>query len=162
MTAQYARWLLGGKRFLRFLAAPLRMLAAFLLGWLAGFWNFFGQSWGFDVLVLVLFGTGFVNTLLVGERYWYRLSLALLTGWLFLTGWCAYMLPSAEHSDMLRAACADGTLPAPDNCAQYYHGPITSDVNLLVAIWIGGTLIIFIGALIGVPIAALVRKLSRR
>ncbi|MBA2677940.1 MAG: hypothetical protein H0U76_06035, partial [Ktedonobacteraceae bacterium] len=39
MTAQYARWVPGGKRFLRFLVVPLRMLAAFLLGWLAGFWK---------------------------------------------------------------------------------------------------------------------------
>lgn len=133
----------------------IRLLAAFLCGWLFAFSDIIGHvldyllpylqhSWNIYIgtvipllFLLLPLGLGIAAVLSVDRRNKYLFPLALLTGLLTLTGFYAYFLPGVIRSD---------AQPCDIYCR---HGPIgRNETNLLVIFWLIDAILVFVSSLV--------------
>ncbi|MBA2286980.1 MAG: hypothetical protein H0W02_16020 [Ktedonobacteraceae bacterium] len=143
---------------------PLRLFAAFLLGWLFAFLNVFGTfvdalatagniniSLSIPLLAFLLpLGAGIVATALsMGRRNKEFLLLALLTGMLAVAGWYLYWLPHMMRED---AACV--------SCSS--HGPSYTNAGILETFWIIDTILVLVSSLVTSLIFHLIRTHHRK
>lgn len=154
---------------------PIRLLAAFLCGWLVAFLNVFNylflyvQKTGYisigtlvPILVLLVpLGVGVVAALTVDRENTHLISVAIYTGLLALTGWYVYWLPGVVRSDAELAASCHSSNPDP-SCS---HGPINPDsyfgTSFLFFSWFISLVLVLISALVTSLILSSIRKRRR-
>jgi hypothetical protein len=151
---------------------PIRLLAAFLCGWLFAFLDVIGyvidyihHSWNISpgaltlLLALLLpLGLGAAAALTVNRGNKHLISLAVGTGLLALTGWYGYWLPGVMRRDAELAASCHSTHPDPA-CS---HGPINPEsyfgTSFLVFSWLIGVLLVLVSSLITSLIISYIMK----
>lgn len=147
---------------------PIRLLIAFLCGWLFAFldipghaanvllpyfqaWNFYPGALAELLFLLLPFGLGIAAAFTVNRRNAYFVLLTLLTGLLALTGFYAYFLPGTITAD---------AQPCDISCQ---HGPIgRNTTSLLFVIWTIDAVLVIVGSLLTCLILYLILKYRRK
>ena len=151
------------------LKIPLWLFSAFLCGWLGAFLNVLNyligglhgiwkNNTGTDVSLMALllpFVLGVVAALIVGWRKEHRVSLAVGTGLLALTGWYVYWFPVVERA----ASCSVDT---PASCFQDSISDSDVAAIILSISWFTGVILVLAGALLTSLIIFIMRKMKHR
>jgi hypothetical protein len=152
----------------------MRLLAAFLCGWVFAFLNIFNylitflvpvaNPWASTVLLalVVPLGLGVAATLTLERGNEHPLSLALGTGLLALTGWYGYWLPGVVRADNEFEASCQSTNPDP-GC---HHGLIAPgshyQTTILLYSWLVSGVLVLLSSLVTSLIINFIRKHRRQ
>jgi hypothetical protein len=155
---------------------PIRLLAAFLCGWLFAFldvinyvigymyhsWNISPGALVFILALLLPLGLGAAAALTVNRGNEHLIFLAMGTGLLALTGWYGYWFPGVMRRDDELAASCHSTHPDP-SCS---HGMINPEnsfgTTFLIYSWLISVVLVLVSSLITSLIISSIMKHRRR